>query len=262
MQQDNICKLIFSGEGKKLSTTKFVFESDKELVAEPVVLEENVVYLATRTDGRLVIDSIEYELVLGSLYFAFVGERVFVKGAEAPEFMYISFEGARSDELFFRFGICAAHRVIGGNKTLIPFWKSELCRANEENIDLVSESVLMYTFSRLSKSERSSDDTVWQIVKFVNDNFSDFGMTLSTVAAKFGYNEKYLSHRFKEYAGVGFSKYLKNIRINHAIFLLEHGVESVRNVSILCGFDDAFYFSRVFKEATGVSPRDYLRRKE
>ena len=262
MKNDNICKLIFSGDGKRLATTKFVFESDKLVLSEPRKLEEHIVYLATKSDGKIVISGMEYELVAGTLYFAFQGESVFVKDSNAPECMYISFEGGRADELFFRFGICAANRIIGGNKTLIPFWKNELLRADDNNIDLVSESVLMYTFSRLTRSSERNDDTFWRIVKHVDDNFFDLKLTLSSVSDKFGYNEKYLSRRFKEYTGLGFSKYLRGVRINHALFLFEHGVESVRNVSILCGFDDAFYFSRVFKEVTGASPREYLKRKK
>lgn len=261
MKNDNICKLIFSAEGKRLVTTRFVFESDAAIVSEPRVLDTHVMYLATKTEGALVINGVEYKLIAGRLYFAFTGERAFVKDTQSPEFMYISFEGARADDLFFRFGICPANRMIDGYKSLIPFWKSELCRADDSNIDLVSESLLMYTFSRLTKLMQKSDENLWQVVKYVDDNFSDLDMSLATVSAKFGYNEKYLSHRFKEYTGTGFSRYLRNIRINHAVFLFEHGVESVKNVSILCGFEDAFYFSRVFKEVTGLSPRDYLKRK-
>ena len=57
--------------------------------------------------------------------------------------------------------------------------------------------------------------------------------------------------------GLGYSEHLRNMRIKYAVSLLEHGIDSVKNVALLSGFSDPLYFSSVFKKTVGVSPRDY-----
>ncbi|MFD1406247.1 helix-turn-helix domain-containing protein [Robinsoniella peoriensis] len=53
-------------------------------------------------------------------------------------------------------------------------------------------------------------------------------------------------------------KYLLRLRIDEAKkLLLEHSDLSVKQISTLVGYEDQHYFSRFFKELTGVSPSDY-----
>ena len=40
---------------------------------------------------------------------------------------------------------------------------------------------------------------------------------------------------------------------------MEQGVASVKNVAILSGFEDALYFSKVFKQAEGITPSEYIK---
>jgi AraC-like DNA-binding protein len=81
---------------------------------------------------------------------------------------------------------------------------------------------------------------------------------LSKIAEELGYDSKYLSSLFKKRKGVTYTKYLREQRIKHAIFLMEEGVVSVKNVAILSGFRDALYFSKIFTQSTGLSPKAYI----
>jgi transcriptional regulator GlxA family with amidase domain len=58
--------------------------------------------------------------------------------------------------------------------------------------------------------------------------------------------------------GVSPKEYLINIRVKHAIALLESGYYSVERVSELCGFTGSNYFSTSFKQVVGKSPSSYL----
>ncbi len=81
---------------------------------------------------------------------------------------------------------------------------------------------------------------------------------MATAAEELGYNAKYLSTCFKRKMNIGFSEYVRTLRINNAVFLMDHGVESVKNVAFLSGFQDALYFSKVFKATVGQSPSEYI----
>ena len=57
--------------------------------------------------------------------------------------------------------------------------------------------------------------------------------------------------------GVSLKEYLRTLRIKYAVSLFDHGMDSVKNVALLSGFNDPLYFSTVFKKTVGVSPTDY-----
>ena len=59
---------------------------------------------------------------------------------------------------------------------------------------------------------------------------------------------------------MSYSEYLRNYRINYAVSLLNHGIDSVKNIAFLSGFSDPLYFSNVFKKVMGISPKDYKAR--
>ena len=96
------------------------------------------------------------------------------------------------------------------------------------------------------------------IVASTNDRFSESSFSLSALAGELGYDAKYLSTLFKKKKGIPFTRYLRELRIRHALFLMEQGVVSVKNIAILCGFGDALYFSKIFKEEMGISPKAHI----
>lgn len=52
-------------------------------------------------------------------------------------------------------------------------------------------------------------------------------------------------------------RYLAQVRIAQASFLLTHTDQRIADIASQVGFDDAFHFSRVFRQHTRQSPRDY-----
>ena len=61
---------------------------------------------------------------------------------------------------------------------------------------------------------------------------------------------------FKKETGLGFSKYLNSLRLQHAEQLLRSAEgQNVTRVAESCGFEDSNYFSKKFKEVYGVSPK-------
>ena len=58
------------------------------------------------------------------------------------------------------------------------------------------------------------------------------------------------------------SRVVKNIRLKHAYELLEKGETSLESVAYSTGFSSAKYFSTCFKEQFGITPTEFLRRRE
>lgn len=65
---------------------------------------------------------------------------------------------------------------------------------------------------------------------------------------------------FKAWAGVSPVQYRQNICINAARSMLQNSSLTVAEIAAATGFDDPYYFSRVFKKMVGVSPREYRKK--
>lgn len=69
---------------------------------------------------------------------------------------------------------------------------------------------------------------------------------------------KFLGH-FKQYTGLTPYQYFLQLKIHHAKQLLRDTRHSVQDVAYQLNFEDQFYFSRLFKKKTGISPTDWQR---
>lgn len=88
----------------------------------------------------------------------------------------------------------------------------------------------------------------------------DAGVTQSYIAAKLRMSRGHFSKCFREIVGEPFNDYLKANRIARARMLLRQSAKPVADIAELCGFQDARYFSRQFREATGLLPSEFRNR--
>lgn len=257
MQNKNICKFISDFQYNNLSTICFIKESNPDVMKNKTKLNNQRIILVIQGKGIFQFNEIEIPFQSGSLVFGFDDESFLTKCFEPCEYMYISFEGSRANELFHRFNINKNCRNFDGFEGLIPLWLESLSGASEQVIDLAAESILLYTFSRLSLNINQQNNLISRVLAISEEQFVNSELSITKIAEKLGYNSKYLSHHFKEKMGVTYSEYLKSLRIKYAVSLFEHGIDSVKNVALLSGFADPLYFSNVFKKCIGVSPTDY-----
>lgn len=82
-------------------------------------------------------------------------------------------------------------------------------------------------------------------------------IVLQNIADTFGVSPNYLSQLFKKYEQIGISEYISNLKIQKSKDLLKNGNLKIYEVADRLGFESAFYFSKVFKKVTGVSPKDF-----
>lgn len=262
MANKNICKFSTPLISNTFWSTRFILEANTEVMKWRTTLNENRVYLISKGDGTFSINSKIFPFQTGDLIFCFKGEEIHANKTNKCEYMYIDFDGTRSQELFRRFGIVDGNRIFSGFDGLIPLWHESLSRASSENIDLSAESILLYTFSRLTVNTPKGNPLVNKIIELSEEGFKENNFSISIIAKELGYNAKYLSHIFREKTGVAYSEYLRDLRIKYAVSLFDHGLASVKNVAILSGFSDPLYFSTVFKKCIGVTPKEYKKGRE
>lgn len=260
MKTQNICKFPASPyAGSTLTASSFVREADKDTMRLPRRLLKHRLLLFAQGKGSMRIREALYPFRAGTLLFAFAGESLSLEEGEDVVYMYVDFEGARADELLHRFGITPITRGFDGFDGLIPLWQESLARASDKTFDLAAESILLHSFSRLHSDDDPARGIVGQIAKITEQRFQDSTLSIAEIAKELSYHPKYISHLFKEKTGSTYSEYLRSVRLNYAIALFDHGIDSVKNVALLSGFSDPLYFSSVFKKEVSLSPKEYLR---
>lgn len=80
---------------------------------------------------------------------------------------------------------------------------------------------------------------------------------LSHIAEYVQLNPQYLSVLFKAEAGVSITDYITEVRIEQAKAALRGTTDSINQIAEAVGYSDPHYFSRVFSNVVGMSPKNY-----
>ena len=262
LSKKNICKFFEPISFDRLIATQFVHETDKSVYSNETKLIRNRAILVSVGTGDFYFSDKKFSYGPGNLIFGFEGETMKCISKEDTEYMYINFEGLRCNELFHRFNITSTTRVFSGFDGMVPLWFESISRAEENSIDLVCESMLLYAFSRIIKNVDANNYILEQMYEITDKSFTDSKLSLTTISQELSYNPKYLSHLFKNKVGIGYNEYLRNLRVKFAISLFDSGLDSVKNVAALSGYPDALYFSTVFKKIVGITPTEYINNKK
>ncbi len=102
----------------------------------------------------------------------------------------------------------------------------------------------------------SENPYVCQIVDYVADHLGQ-PLSIPEIAEVLHLNPQYMMRLFKKEMGCSILQYITSRRISLAVRYLEETAIPVSDVSMLCGFDNDSYFSRIFKRFTGETPASY-----
>jgi AraC-like DNA-binding protein len=116
-------------------------------------------------------------------------------------------------------------------------------------------SILHHYFTMIYYKSYSApiDSRIQKALTYIHKNYVN-SITLDDLANLSGLNSIYFGTLFKKCTGVSVKRYITQVRINHSEKMLLSGEFMVSEVALKCGFEDMFYFSKVFKKVKGFSP--------
>ncbi len=262
----NICHFIpYHKDYHSIHTINFVLETKPQPYTS---LKSQAVYkmhLVCSGNGKLHTAGKTLPLKEGDLFFTFPATPFCIESEEDFSYMYISFLGSRANMIMDNLKISSQNFHFPDCNEIYEFWERGLSSAHDLT-DLISESILLYSFYFIGNKiipslEKKSinEDAALKIKKYIDDNFSETGLTLELLGDKLLYSPKYISSTFKKKFNVGIAEYLNTIRIQNACTLMRQGFTSIADVANRCGYADSQYFSKVFKQKMGISPREYIK---
>lgn len=112
-------------------------------------------------------------------------------------------------------------------------------------------------FVEIEKQEGAgASPRVARALIFIRENLSR-DITREEVARHAGISSGHFSHLVRESTGRSFSELLRAFRVEAACGLLRSTDRSLADIAVSCGFCDQSYFSHVFRELKGMTPRQF-----
>lgn len=131
-----------------------------------------------------------------------------------------------------------------------------------ETIDILSSS-LVDIFINVEddggNQKAGSREYFDKITEYLGSHLQET-LSLQDICATFSISQAYMSKLFRRYTSHSFNKYLTELRMDKAKELFkEDPGRYIREVAGMVGYDDQFYFSRIFRTYVGKSPTEYIK---
>jgi AraC-like DNA-binding protein len=234
-------------------------------VAKGRVLSEYQVVYITKGRGSFESQGCCFPVSPGSLMLLFPG----VGHVYKPDYevgwteYWVGFKGPYADQLcregflspkkpFFELGL--QNSLLGSFTGIF-----ELVREQEPLYQIRACSLILGLIAEILARERkaaqfSHSEQLVQKAKFLMEENIYGDINLSGICEALGLSPSHLNQVFKSYTSMTPYQYFISIKIHRAKELLERGDCPIKEVAFRLGFRDEYYFSRLFKSKTGVSP--------
>lgn len=114
--------------------------------------------------------------------------------------------------------------------------------------------VIFGRFVRMwSQSALANRSKIDAALTYIHEHIEN-NLDVSRLAEICGYSEGHFYRMFKEHMGVTPNAYVARCRVEKAIQLMQQSTLSIARIGALVGYNDALYFSRVFRKTTGQAP--------
>ena len=104
-------------------------------------------------------------------------------------------------------------------------------------------------------------DVTKEAIHFMRENVRK-RLTLKEIAEFVGFSPSHFSTLFQSKTGYSPLNYFIQLKIQEACHHLDFSTMKINQISMLVGYDDPFYFSRIFAKTMGSSPTEYRNKKK
>ncbi len=114
--------------------------------------------------------------------------------------------------------------------------------------------------SSVKRTIRKGNPIIALINQYVEENYSDINLNVTTIADHFDKHPNYISKMYYSETGVQLLDHIHQVRIHHAKELLCQKNATIEKVAEQTGFNTTRTFRRVFLTETGLNPSEYQKK--
>lgn len=197
-------------------------------------------------------------------------QRYYYYGADHTEVYWVHFTGSNVKNILRKYGIPdKAHVIHTGTSLeykqifLQMIRELKLCKEDYEELLVNYLKQLLIMLHRLMGRKpkgrnRLLMEEMDSAVSYFHENYNK-PISIEEYAAGRHMSISWFIRNFKEYTEATPAQYIQSLRISNAQTLLETTNYNVSEIAQILGYDDPFYFSRVFKKQSGLSPTEFRR---
>lgn len=240
----------------------------------PAIRDHYIIHYIRDGKGIYRVNNTTYHLEKGDGFLIVPNTIVFYQAdIESPwSYSWVGFHGLKADSYLKRAGLTVdspIFRYVKDNSVkecLKKMIDTKNLTSSREICLLGYLYILLSYIIEASETAGSKDNTpdrkesyIKKAVEFISKNYSR-KITVSEIASYVGLDRSYLYTLFNSYLNTSPQEFLVNFRINKACELMKNANLSIANISRSVGYEDPLLFSKMFRKAKGLSPREY--RKE
>ena len=122
--------------------------------------------------------------------------------------------------------------------------------------DITGNSLYLSDVNEETLSVKGKKQIVENICFYMEEHYAE-KISLEAIASNMYLSPIYISKLFKEEMGDSPINYLISIRLKKAASFLKDSNLTITEISSLTGYENTYYFSRLFKKKYGVSPKEF-----
>ena len=223
---------------------------------------------------HLYVDGEERIITKGNMLLFRPGETQIYNlySADKPETYWVHFTGSDVDLLLDYYGMPKDENVFFTGTSPDYQWlfkqmiqELQLCRVNYEDLLNMNLRHIFLMINRFLKEGTELDadalNEVERATHYFNENYNQ-NICIKDYATERHMSDCWFNRTFKKVTKVTPIQYIISLRIVSAINLLENTDHNIKQISKMVGYDDEYYFSRLFKKQTGQSPTAYRKMLE
>ncbi len=119
---------------------------------------------------------------------------------------------------------------------------------------------LFLSFAKRSPFILTTQNSLSKSLNFINENYTK-KLYIPDLAKVENLSTSRYNVLFRQTTGLTPTDYIKRLRLNHACELLLSTDLPVNVIGEIAGYEDQYFFSKIFKKAIGVTPREYRKNK-
>ncbi len=107
-----------------------------------------------------------------------------------------------------------------------------------------------------NRLEAKNKNLAIEIKNYLNVHYN-YAITLQQLCNYFYVSKSTLLNKFKEEYGITIHQYLLDYRFQKSLELLANSTQSIQEIALACGFQDANYYTKAFKAKYQTTPTHY-----
>ena len=220
-------------------------------------------FLVTDGEGTLVYDDSVYPLFKNTLFCVFPNsEATFTANPELPYTVYsITLECTHLENAISLKPTSPVTylRSQQAERLFRSVYKSIEAQTTREHMRAVGYTYAMLATIADNKpivASKRGRDIASEAITYINDNYTNTSLTITSIAEYLHLNRTYFSEVFKKETGMTAISYINDLRLKKAINLLMETNLTVSQIAEEIGMDFV-WFSKLFKSQHGQSPAKF-----